>query len=52
MGRHYNKFLNDKPNKRKVLVESRKIKISRWKIKIVNISKTGYYAPVIEPLSR
>lgn len=51
-GKHFEHFVESRPNKREVLVQCRKIEIERWKLKIVNISKTGYYAPVIEPVSQ
>lgn len=33
-----------------VYLSSRTIRIHQWRIKIVNVSKTGWYAPTIEAL--
>ncbi len=33
------------------MVNSKVVRITSWKIKIVNISETGWYAPIIEAIS-
>ena len=44
-------FKTMKRNDSDVIYKARVVRIPKWRLKIVNISETGWYAPVIEPLS-
>jgi hypothetical protein len=48
MGDEYYEFKVKKPLLNEIALKSRTIRLSQWKIKIVNVSKTGWYAPSLE----
>lgn len=48
MGDYFDEFKKKKALLKTIYLKTKIIRIYQWRIKIVNVSKTGWYAPAIE----
>jgi hypothetical protein len=51
MPSNFSEFQESKKKEMDVYLRSRIVRLAEWRIKIVNVSETGWYAPVIEAVS-
>jgi len=49
-GKEFADFIEEKSKAKSYFLPCQRIRISKWRLKIVNVSRNGWYAPLIEAL--